>query len=554
MPETSLKVIALPFVKQAIAELKRPKIHPFFLPYLVLRRHSVLSGSRENLTPNWKEEVGKLLALNGGPPTKPYYRPFFDQDVRDESRYWMNRNLAGSYAPSSIRRLAGEFVSGSGRNYDLSEDHFQRAAASLISNTPVNAYAFSAFLFREYGFRTGDAEERDVLVEALRTVFGFDHTPQGDKDFRRLFSVQWNDFPQFAVFDEVEPSVENERPAGPDRELRELGEGAAITFDPIRELTADDLGIGYVAFAPTGHATNDPSAEVMADDDALLITVTRLLEQFGGVIFSGPPGTSKSYFAGLIASKISGGEPSRSRYVQFHASYQYEDFMEGFAPAEDGSGFHLKGGHFVNICRDADKDPDQTYVLVIDELSRADVGRVFGEALTYIEKSKRGIPFSLPSGRTISVPKNLLLIMTMNPMDKGVDEVDAAFERRFAKVSLDPDAKQLAQILETNGVEAALISRIIAWFRATNGRANEVPQAALGHAYFSSVVDEFTLRDVWAYQLRHHVERAFRYDPSTRDEVIAGWQRVFRDIPGGWDGNEEQSAPAASASPSASGQ
>jgi 5-methylcytosine-specific restriction protein B len=228
--------------------------------------------------------------------------------------------------------------------------------------------------------------------------------------------------------------------------------------------------------------------------------------------------------------------------------------MEGYAPAEDGAGCHLKRGHFVNICRDADNDPGQTYVLVIDELSRADVGRVFGEALTYVEKSKRGIPFSLPSGRTISVPKNLLLIMTMNPMDKGVDEVDAAFERRFAKVGLDPDANQLAQILETNGVETALTSRIVAWFRATNGRASEVPQAALGHAYFSSVVDEFTLRDVWAYQLRYHVERAFRYDPSTRDEVIAGWQRVFRDIPGGWDGTEEQSEPAGSGTPSGSGQ
>lgn len=543
--ENTPKIIALPAVKWAISELKRPKIHPFFLPYLVLRRHSVVSGSNQDLTPNWVDEVGKLLAVPGGPPTRPYYRPFFDKDVRDESRYWMNRNLAGSYAPSSIRKLAGQLVSGSGSNYSLESEHFQRAASSLIGGVPIDALAFSAFLFRDHGFITSEADGPQILIDALRAIFRFDHSSQGDQEFQALFSSSTSQPHDFDFFEDGEFEMV-------DLPTRPIGEMAEMTTEPIRHLTADDLGIGYIKVAPTAHASNDPSAESMSDDDPLLVTVTRLLEQFGGVIFTGPPGTSKSYFAGLIAGKLAGTSANRARFVQFHASYQYEDFMEGFSPAADGSGFHLRRGHFVDVCLKAQENPDLIHVLVIDELSRADVGRVFGEALTYVEKSKRGIPFSLPSGRQIYVPQNLYLIMTMNPLDKGVDEVDAAFERRFAKISFEADASQLGSMLESNGVEDPLSSRVVAWFRAINGRANEVPQAALGHAYFSSVVDASTLRDVWRYQLKFHVDRAFRYDPASRDEVLSGWQKIFRDEPGGWDGLDDSGFDAVGGEPAES--
>lgn len=534
VPDTSPEFLAIPVVKWAISELKKARIHPFFLAYLILRRHSVVSASNSGLSPNWVEEVGPLLAIPGGPPTKPYYRPFFDKDVRDESRYWMNRNLAGSYATSSIRKLAGELVSGSGNKYSLTEGHFARAVTTLISSTPVNAYAFSAFLFRNHGFSTSvPGGQPDMLVDALRVFLKFDSSDQGNDEFHTLFTVDTDRVPPFVLLEAAD--IGNLDEGG----WTQISGTAEMTTRPVRQLTADDLGIGYLENTPTAHASNDPSAEPLADEDPLFVNVTRLLSQFGGVIFSGPPGTSKSYFAGLIAGKLSAAVPERSRFVQFHASYQYEDFMEGFAPKEDGTGFHLRRGHFVEMCMRAEQHPERTYIMVIDELSRADVGRVFGEALTYVEKSKRGIPFKLPSGRQISVPKNLYLIMTMNPLDKGVDEVDAAFERRFAKISFEADANQLKQMLEANGLDPSLSARLVAWFRATNGRAKEVPQAAFGHAYFASVVDVPTLRDVWQYQLKFHVERSFRYDQATKDEVVAGWQKVFRDVPGGWDGHHD---------------
>lgn len=221
-----------------------------------------------------------------------------------------------------------------------------------------------------------------------------------------------------------------------------------MTFDSlipnVRLLSADDLGIGVLAKAASGHASSAPDAPVVTDEHPRVQEIVRLANQYGGVILTGPPGTSKSFFAAAAAAALAGDE-SRYSFVQFHASYQYEDFMIGYSPTDKG--FKEKKGPFLDLIERADKDRDHTYVLVIDELSRADVGRVFGEALTYVERSKRELSFVIANGLKTKVPTNFVIIATMNPFDRGVDEVDAAFERRFAKISMEPDRLQLLAIL-----------------------------------------------------------------------------------------------------------
>ncbi|MCZ1073309.1 McrB family protein [Rhodococcus sp. A5(2022)] len=295
----------------------------------------------------------------------------------------------------------------------------------------------------------------------------------------------------------------------------------------VREVTADDLGIGYAARAAESHGSSAPDAPLLKPDDPRLIKIADLMRRFGGVILSGPPGTSKSFLAGQIADHVTGRDNSRRADIQFHASYQFEDFMEGYRPKKDGSGFEPRKGVFLRLVEEANDHPDREYVLVIDELSRADVGRVFGEALTYIERSKRGQVFQLPSGTPCSIPRNLLLIATMNPLDRGVDEVDAAFERRFAKVDMPPDRELLKDILDGNGVTEDIARRLLAWFVRINKRATQNPAAAVGHAYFAEAVDAETLQEVWEYQLKYHVNRAFQYDPDTRTEMITGWNSIF---------------------------
>ncbi|WP_055497472.1 McrB family protein [Streptomyces albus] len=296
----------------------------------------------------------------------------------------------------------------------------------------------------------------------------------------------------------------------------------------VRELSADDLDIGYTHRAQVSHGSSAPDAPMLHSDDPRLETILRLLRRFGGVIFSGPPGTGKSWLAGQVADKITEGDDSRRADIQFHASYQFEDFIEGYRPKSDGSGFEPRDGVFLRLVREANKHPDDDYVIVIDELSRADVGRVFGEALTYIERSKRGQTFVLPSGEQCSIPLNLHLIATMNPLDRGVDEVDAAFERRFAKVDMPPSRDLLEKLLDDNGfLDETVRRRFLGWFNKINARSVQTPAAAIGHAYFVNVVDPETLQEVWDYQLKYHVDRAFKYDPETRTEIINGWADIF---------------------------
>lgn len=301
---------------------------------------------------------------------------------------------------------------------------------------------------------------------------------------------------------------------------------AERTEGPVRGLTADDLGIG-MELAIRDHSSNRPDDPPLSHDDPLLIEVRELLEVYGGVIFSGPPGTSKSFYASKIGKNLVDGDENRITFVQFHPSYQYEDFLQGFVPRTDGTGFELKARYFLQMCRDAEADPARTYVLVIDELSRGDPGRVFGEALTYVEKSKRNISFTLASGDVCLVPPNVVILATMNPFDRGVDEVDGAFERRFAKIAMNPDRNLLEALLDRNGVQDPLRAEVVSLFDMMNGRAQINPQAAVGHTFFADVLDARTLRSVWMHQLRFLIEKAYRLDPDSHKDIVGRWERVL---------------------------
>jgi 5-methylcytosine-specific restriction enzyme B len=305
-----------------------------------------------------------------------------------------------------------------------------------------------------------------------------------------------------------------------------------LSDEPVRRLNVEDLGVedstGPVELSPgqTDAPAPAESDELLADDDPFYSTTLELLERYGGVIFEGPPGTSKTYYAARIAQKLAGGDSRRVRFVQFHPSYQYEDFVQGFVP--DEGGFYLRPKHLLEMCELAEGRPGEWVVLVIDELSRGDPGRVFGEALTYVEKSKRGLSFSLASGNMCVIPENLAFLATMNPLDRGVDEVDAAFERRFAKIAMEPDEQLLASILAEAGMPAGLAERVRDFFRMVNSMAGLNPLAAIGHTFFVDMRDESDLRRLWEHQLRFLFRKAYRLDPDGYAEVERAWARLFR--------------------------
>jgi 5-methylcytosine-specific restriction enzyme B len=139
---------------------------------------------------------------------------------------------------------------------------------------------------------------------------------------------------------------------------------------------------------------------------------------------------------------------------------------------------------------------------------------VFGELLTYMEPSRRGVLFKLASGRETSVPPNLIFLATMNSRDKSVQEIDDAFDRRFGKIEFAPNVTILMEFLGENGVEAALARRIAAFFAWVNEK-----HYPLGHTFFLSVKDGAGLSRLWESQLRFVFEKAFKYEPKTRQEI-----------------------------------
>jgi len=237
------------------------------------------------------------------------------------------------------------------------------------------------------------------------------------------------------------------------------------------------------------------------------------LQRRGQVVLYGPPGTGKTYAARRFAvwwllgragapeaSWILGDRAALAEHEQtlstahtagvpqlsmitFHPSYSYEDFVEGYKPRPtDGRGgleLELRDGIFKRICRAAASDP-RPYLLVIDEINRGNVPKVFGELITLLELDKRGISVLLPySGETFSIPPNVFIIGTMNTADRSIRLLDAALRRRFAFIELLPDPEVLqGAAVDRLALDAFLLElnqRILKYV----GREKQV-----GHSFF----------------------------------------------------------------------
>lgn len=318
-------------------------------------------------------------------------------------------------------------------------------------------------------------------------------TDSGRSNLRRAVTWQEDAYDYGSLSDELQQSLSVRR---------DVAQLTAV----LNQLRALEAGVGKEQ--PGEDSGENPTAELQAalgvrdlelpdPDDALaaellidrawLQEVRDLLFDDKQIVLYGPPGTGKTYLAQHLAEYLSGRDPQRVKLVQFHPSYSYEDFFEGFRPREDPKtgnvAFRITAGPLRELAELAAREGNRhiPHFLIIDELNRANLAKVFGELYFLLEYRKRTVRLTY-SGDDFGLPPNLFIIGTMNTADRSIALVDTAMRRRFAFTELSPAEEPTKGLLhrwlarDGRGPEPALL------LDALNARIED-PDFKIGPSY-----------------------------------------------------------------------
>lgn len=285
--------------------------------------------------------------------------------------------------------------------------------------------------------------------------------------------------------------------------------------------------------APTAYTLADAAVDVFADEK-LLADCIDLLDAKSNIVLQGPPGVGKTFLAVRLAyAWIGAKDESRVARVQFHQSYAYEDFVQGFRPTESG-GFRRDDGPFLRFCNAALQDQKQRYVLIIDEINRGNLSKILGELMMLLEHDKRSpewavrLAYSRKDDEPFFIPANLFIIGTMNTADRSLALVDYALRRRFAFVDVPPslNSPKFLALLQARGVPTALADTIRKRVVALNAQIEDDPALGpgfrVGHSYFCAKDGPALHGESW-YRRVVHTElaplfREYWYDRKERAE------------------------------------
>ncbi len=252
--------------------------------------------------------------------------------------------------------------------------------------------------------------------------------------------------------------------------------------------------------------------------------VTELLqmaERTKNILLYGPPGTGKTWLVTQFAKAFT--EPDKVRMVTFHQSFAYEEFVEGIKPVNDEKGqvlYRIESGVFKNICQRAQEDPDGQYLLIIDEINRANIAKVLGELITLIEDDKRlgeenQAQVTLPYSREpFGVPPNLTILGTMNTADRSIALLDLALRRRFTFVEMPPDPSLLREDVAGVNLRNLLIR--------LNKRVGALldPDHRIGHSYLMGVKTADDLHFAWYRRIVPLLQEYFYHDGERLQAVL----------------------------------
>ena len=453
----------------------------------------------------------------------PILQAFLEQAKTD--------NLATKNYPATHNGLTMRVSFGAGNQAHVPWIGFLAAGQSPTKGIyPVYLYYKAEnLLVLARGVSATNKPEKEWQGDELVTVNDYFDDSQGKKPIRYGESYVFESYDLNDVLDEFQVEDDLERLLGEYNEL--VGDWAVKEPEP-----------SYGEPETVPEETEEPLTLAEATQGVFLAkdkieNIIDLLNEKKNIVLQGPPGVGKTYISKRLAYALFGEKADeRIELIQFHQSYSYEDFIQGYRPSD--SGFELQDGVFYQFCEKAETNPDKPYVFIIDEINRGNLSKIFGELMMLVEADKRGADWAIPltysrdSSEKFHVPDNVYLIGLMNTADRSLSLVDYALRRRFAFINLAPEfsSEAFTRHLQSAGAGEGMISKVISKLNSLNERiendvANLGPGFKIGHSFFcappaNGSYDDYWFEKVVRYEIEPLLAEYWFDDPKMVERLV----------------------------------
>jgi len=342
----------------------------------------------------------------------------------------------------------------------------------------------------------------------------------------------WKDWLKYPIYPEVYATgylrTNEVLQCSTEKLLRHITQTFARFFPLILLATCDNPmpAIREYLNLPKPEYTLEECAEDVGIHKAELERWLRAIERKGQVIFYGSPGTGKTFIAEQLARYLAGDNDECWEVVQFHPAYSYEDFIQGIRPqSQDGElKYPLVPGRFVEFCKKAESAQD-TCVLIIDEINRANLAQVFGELMYLLEYRDKKICLA-GSSEPFSIPENVRIIGTMNTADRSIALVDHALRRRFAFIELRPNYDVLRRYHEKKETGFQVDGLIETLKRLNKAIADKHYEVGISYFLTENLAEE--LEDIWQMEIEPYLEEYF-YDQLEKVDEFR-WDKIQQQV------------------------